>query len=81
MMRWHRDLHKKMLLGGRIFQTGLLLVLLSSILKLFLNAAFLEVALLSGLVFTLIGTLVTYTNSNKVRVELVIEPEAIDATD
>lgn len=60
-----------MLLGGRIFQFGLLLILVSSLLKLFLNAAFLEILLLVGLGVTLVGTLISYTNSNKIQVELV----------
>ena len=70
-IRWHRDLHSKMLLGGRIFQFGLLLILLSSVLKLFMSIAILEIMLLAGLVVMLAGTLITYTNSNKIRVEVV----------
>ncbi len=64
-------MHSKMLLGGRIFQFGLLLILVSILLKLFLNAAFLEILLLVGLGVTLVGTLISYTNSNKIQVELV----------
>lgn len=60
-----------MLLGGRLFQLGLLLIAISSVLKLFFNSAILEIVLLVGLAVTLLGTLVTYTNSNKIRVEAV----------
>jgi len=60
-----------MFLGGRIFQIGLLLVFLSSVLKLFMNVAFLEISLLTGLAVTLVGTLISYTNSSKIRVEVV----------
>ena len=70
-IRWHRDLHSKMLLGGRTFQLGLLLIATSSVLKIFLNMAILEIMLLVGLAVALLGTLISYTNSNKIRVELV----------
>ena len=60
-----------MLLGGRLFQLGLLIILVSSLLKLFLNAAFLEISLLVGLGVTLVGTLISYTNSNKIRVKVM----------
>jgi len=60
-----------MLLGGRIFQLGLLLVFIASVLKLFMNIAILEIILLSGLSIMLVGTFITYTNSKKIRVEIV----------
>lgn len=60
-----------MLLGGRIFQFGLLLIFISSVLKIFVSLAILEILLLVGLVTMLVGTLITYTNSNKIRVEVV----------
>ena len=70
-IRWHRDLHSKMLAGGRAFQFGLLCIFISSVLKIFLNIAILEILLLAGLVLMLVGTLITYTNSNNIRVEVV----------
>ena len=70
-IRWHRDLHPKMILGGRVFQFGLLLIFISSVLKIFMNAAILEILLLGGLAVMLVGTLISYTNSNKIRVELL----------
>jgi len=70
-MRWHRGMHSKMFLGGRLFQFGLLLIFVSSLLKLFLNHAFLEIMLLVGLATMLVGTLVTYTNSNNIKLEIV----------
>ena len=60
-----------MILGGRLFQLGLLLILISSVCKLFMNMAFLEMMLMAGLVSALVGTLITYTRSNKIRVEIV----------
>ena len=60
-----------MILGSRIFQLGLLLILVSSVLKIFMSIAFLEVTLLVGLAFALVGTLISYTNSNKIRVEVI----------
>ena len=60
-----------MILGSRIFQLGLLLILVSSVLKIFMSIAFLEVTLLMGLAFALVGTLISYTNSNKIRVEVI----------
>ena len=70
-MRWHRDLHAKMILGGRLFQIGLLLIFISSVLKIFMSIALLEIMLLVGLALMLVGTLITYTNSNNIRVEIV----------
>jgi len=70
-IRWHRDIHSKMLLAGRTFQLGLLLIATSSVLKIFLNMAILEIMLLVGLAVALLGTLISYTNTNKIRVELV----------
>jgi len=60
-----------MVLGGRVFQLGLLLILVSSVLKIFMNIAFLEVTLLVGLALALVGTLISYANSNKIRVEVI----------
>jgi len=60
-----------MILGGRVFQFGLLLIFISSVLKIFMNAAILEILLLGGLAVMLVGTLISYTNSNKIRVELL----------
>ena len=60
-----------MILGGRVFQFGLLLIFISSVLKIFMNVAILEILLLGGLTVMLIGTLISYTNSNKIRVELL----------
>ena len=60
-----------MILGSRIFQLGLLLILVSSVLKIFMSIAFLEVTLLVGLAFALVGNLISYTNSNKIRVEVI----------
>ena len=60
-----------MILAGRVFQFGLLLIFISSVLKIFMNVAILEILLLGGLAAMLIGTLISYTNSNKIRVELL----------
>jgi len=64
-------MHSKMLLGGRLFQFGLLLILISSVLKVFMSISLLEIMLLMGLVSLLIGTLITYTNSNNIKLEKI----------
>lgn len=66
-------MHSRMFLGGRLYQLGLFLILVSSVLKLFMTIAILEIMLLAGLVLLLVGTLITYTNTKNINLEIVSE--------
>lgn len=70
-LQWHSPLHKRMVIGGRVFASSLIVVLMSAPLFFIVNVLLAKFVLSIGILGILVGFLSTKTRPEDLKLEVV----------
>lgn len=69
-IQWHHALHVKFKIGGLIFKVGVFILFLTLLTSIFKLGESSSLMFSIGLILILLGSLVTYTPNDKIKIEL-----------